>query len=322
MGVHERSGYTYGSVILTLTINPAIDRTMMVDKLVFEDRGYILSRTEAAGGRGINASHVIHSFGGKTLALLTSGGEVGQRMEASLASMGFPFEAVPVAAEGRVNLTISDQQGLTAKLNERGAPLTAEEIAAVRKLVEARLKKASWLMLCGSIQPGVPADIYSDLIQVAKASGVKTLLDTDGEALVHALEAKPAIITPNQPEAERLLGRAILTRAQSLEAVRRIHEMGPEMVILSLGSRGAMASTADGVFEVLPPRVDALCPIGAGDAMAAAYLWALEKKKPLPDALRWAVATGTATAILPGTTFPTLEQAKAIYKNVEVRTVS
>jgi 6-phosphofructokinase 2 len=322
VGVRVGSGYTYVSLILTLTINPAIDRTMMVDKLVFEDRGYILSREEAAGGRGINASHVIHTFGGKTLALLTSGGKIGTRMEASLASMGFPYETVRVAAESRANLTISDQQGLTAKLNERGAPLTTHEVAAVRALVEARLNKASWLMLCGSIQPGVPPDIYAELIQIAKGHGVKTLLDTDGEALLRALENKPTVITPNQPEAERLLGRALLTRTQCLEAVSRIHAMGPETVILSLGSRGAMASGAEGVFEVLPPRVDALCPIGAGDAMAAAFLWALEKKKTFPDALRWAIATGTATAALPGTAFPTLDQAKAIYKNVEVRPVS
>jgi len=92
--------------------------------------------------------------------------------------------------------------------------------------------------------------------------------------------------------------------------------------VLSLGSRGAVAAGADGVFEALPPRVDALCPIGAGDALAAAFVWALEKKKTFPDALRWAVAAGTATAVLPGTNFPTLDQAKAIYKSVEVRAVS
>ncbi|MEO8097641.1 MAG: 1-phosphofructokinase family hexose kinase [Acidobacteriota bacterium] len=309
-------------MILTLTINPAIDRTMTVDKLVFEDRGYILARTEAAGGRGINASHVIHSFGGKTLALLTSGGEVGERMEKSLASMGFPYETVRVQAESRVNLTISDQQGLTAKLNEHGAPMEESEIAAVRALVEARLKKTTWLMLCGSVQPGVPDTFYCDLIDLAKKSGVKTLLDTDGEALVRALEAKPTVITPNQPEAERLLGRAILTRTQSLEAVARIHAMGPETAILSLGSRGAVASTPEGIFEARPPRVDALCPIGAGDALAAAYVWALEKKKSIPESLRWAVATGTATAILPGTSFPTMDQVKAVHKNVEVRQVT
>ena len=95
--------------------------------------------------------------------------------------------------------------------------------------------------------------------------------------------------------------------------------MGPEAVILSLGSRGALASSADGILEALPPRVEALCPIGAGDALAAAFVWAMEKKKPFADALRWAVAAGTATASLPGMSFPTLDQTKAIYKQVEVR---
>lgn len=308
-------------MIVTLTINPAIDRTVVVDKLAFEDRGYILSRSEAAGGRGINASYVIHSFGGKTLALLTSGGTVGQRMERSLAGMGFPFEAVRVKAESRINLTISDQQGLTVKLNEKGEALEADEVAAVRALVEARLAKAHWLMLCGSLQPGVPADFYCGVIEQARRAGVRTLLDSDGDALALGLEAKPTVITPNQQEAERLLDRAILTRTQSLDAVAQLHSMGAETAILSLGSRGAVACSPDGTFEVRPPRIDALCPIGAGDAMAAAFLWAMERKKSFPDALRWAVAAGTATAALPGTAYPTLEQTRAIYKGVEVRPV-
>lgn len=307
------------SLILTLTINPAIDRIVISDRIAFEDRGYILSRGEAAGGRGVNASQVIHAFGGKTLALLTSGGEIGKRMEHFLGEMGFPFEVVRVHAEGRANLTISDKQGLTIKLNEIGAPLEEKEVKAVRDLVEARLRKASWLMICGSTQPGVPPQFYSEIIALAKSRGVKTLLDADGEALHHALEATPSVISPNQQEAERLLGRAIITRSQSLEAVKRIHDMGPESVILSLGSRGAVASSPDGILEALPPRVEALCPIGAGDALAAAFVWAMEKKKPFADALRWAVAAGTATASLPGMSFPTLDQTRAIYKQVEVR---
>jgi 1-phosphofructokinase family hexose kinase len=309
----------YINLILTLTINPAIDRTIISDRLAFEDRGYILSRGEAAGGRGVNASQVIHAFGGKTLALLTSGGEIGKRMEHYLGEMGFPFEVVRVHAEGRANLTISDKQGLTVKLNEIGAPLQEKEVVAVRDLVEARLKKATWLMICGSTQPGVPPQFYSEIIALAKSRGVQTLLDADGEALHQGLEAKPSVISPNQQEAERLLGRAIITRSQSLEAVKRIHEMGPEAVILSLGSRGALAASADGILEALPPRIEALCPIGAGDALAAAFVWAVEKKKSFSDAVRWAVAAGTATAALPGMSFPTLEQTRAIYKQVEVR---
>jgi 1-phosphofructokinase family hexose kinase len=308
-------------LIVTLTINPAIDRTVSVDKLVFEDRAYILDRTEAAGGRGINASRVVHAFGGKTLALLTSGGVSGERIQKLMGGLGFPFEVVRVHKDSRTNFTISDKQGLTIKLNEVGEPLDKRELKEIHDLVAARLDKAHWLMICGSLPPEVPANFYSQIIALAKRRDVKTLLDTEGDALAHALESKPTIITPNQHEAERLLGRALITRGQFLEAIERIQRMGPGSVILSLGSRGAIGSAAEGVFEALPPRVDALCPIGAGDAMAAAFTWAMEKKKSFADSLRWGVAAGTAKAKLPGMTFPTLEQTRVVYKQVETRQV-
>ncbi len=308
-------------MIVTLTINPAVDRTVSVDKLVFEDRAYILDRTEAAGGRGINASHVIHAFGGKTLALLTSGGAAGGRIQKMLEGQGFAFEVVRVKEESRSNVTISDKQGLTIKLNEIGKPIEKRELKEVHDLVEARLAKAQWLMICGSVPPGVPPQFYSEIIHLAQRRGVKTLVDTDGEALLHSLDAKPTVITPNQHEAERLLGRALITRGQFLEALDRIQKMGPESVLLSLGSRGAVASNTEGTFEILPPHIDALCPIGAGDAMAAAFTWSMDKKKSFAESVRWGVAAGTAKAKLPGMTFPTLEQTRAVYKQVDLRSV-
>jgi 1-phosphofructokinase family hexose kinase len=306
-------------LILTLTINPAVDRTITADRLVFEDRAYILGRSEAAGGRGINASQVIHSFGGKTAAILTAGGWAGERITALLADAKFPYDIVPVKAESRINLTISDKQGLTIKLNERGAALDAGELKEIKKRVESRLPKASWLMICGSIQPGVPPHFYCEIVEMAKSHGVKTLLDTDGDALQHALEAKPTVIMPNQHEAERLLSRALITRHQCLEAVDVMQAMGPESVILSLGARGAIGSSPEGVFEALPPRIEALCPIGAGDALGAAFAWSMEKKKSFAEALRWGVATGTAAAKLPGLSFPDFSEARAVYKQVELR---
>lgn len=314
----DGAGY-HVNLILTLTINPAIDRIITADKLVFEDRGYILDRSEVAGGRGINASQVIHSFGGKTAAVLTAGGATGERMEKLLGDLGFLFDVVRVRAESRANLTISDKQGLTVKLNERGAALDAHELKEIKKRVEARLPKTQWLMICGSIQPGVPPHFYCEIVEMAKSHGVKTLLDTDGEALHHALEAKPTVIMPNQHEAERLLSRAIITRGQSLEAVEVMQAMGPECVILSLGARGAIGSSPDGVFEAIPPRIEALCPIGAGDALGAAFAWSMEKKKAFAEALRWGVATGTAAAKLPGLSFPTFNDSRAMYKQVELR---
>jgi 1-phosphofructokinase family hexose kinase len=242
-------------------------------------------------------------------------------METLLAGCAFPFEVVKVRADSRTNLTISDKQGLTVKLNQKGAPLEKKELKEIFKLVEARLPKARWLMICGSVPPGVDPHFYCEIVVLAKKRGVKTLVDTDGEALQHTLEVKPTVITPNQQEAERLLNRAILTRTQFLEAVERIRAMGTESVILSLGARGAIGAGPEGVFEAHAPRVDALCPIGAGDALAAAFVWGMDKKKSFFDALRWGVAAGTATASLPGTKFPTLEQTKLVYKQVEVRPV-
>jgi 1-phosphofructokinase family hexose kinase len=306
-------------LILTVTINPSVDRNIEVDRLVFEDRAYILSRSDSAGGRGMNASRVLHSFGAKTLAIVTSGGMNGPRLEKLAAKSGFPVKVVPIHNEIRVNLTITDQQGLAMRLNERGPKITLEELTRVENVVAKRLETASWLMLCGSIPPGVSTHFYTKLIQMARKSKVKTMLDTDGDALLHGIEASPTIVSPNQPEAERLLNRALITRAQFLEAATRIKAMGTEAVMLSLGGRGVVAVNENQLLEVIPPRTDAVSPLGAGDALAAAYVWAAEKKKDFADCVRWAVAAGTASAMQPGLVCANLEQTKEVYKAVEVR---
>ncbi len=306
-------------MIVTLTINPAIDQNIAADRLVFEDRAYILSQSESAGGRGIISSSVLHSFGSKTLAIVTSGGKTGKRLEKLLAASGYPVEVVPIEEEIRQNFTITDKYGLTIKLNQAGPPISSKELEQIEHTVCRNLKKAEWLMLCGSIPPGVAPDFYRDLIRVAQKHNVKTLLDTDGEALAHGVEACPTVVKPSQQEAERLLNRALITRAHFLEAATRIKAMGPETVLISLGSRGAIATDGHRVVEALAPRIDTGSPIGAGDAMAAAYVWAITKKKDFPDAVRWSVAEGTASAKLPGMNSGTLEQAKAVYKAVEIR---
>lgn len=306
-------------MIVTLTINPAIDHILSVDRLAFEDRSYISSSRESAGGRGINASHVIHSFGGNTLAVLTSGGDSGKRLESHLSGCGFPFAVVPIAREIRTNLTITDQHGLTVNLNETGPELDKAELARIERVVRESLRNASWLMICGSVPPGVPASFYARLIAMARQKKVQTLLHTGGDPLREGVDARPTVVTPNQQEAERLLGRMLLTRTHYLEAAERLRTMGPESVVLSLGSRGAVGGFADGIMEALPPRVDAVCPIGSGDALAAGYVWAIRKKPNAAEALRWAVAAGTASARLPGMRFASLAETREIYSQVEVR---
>jgi 1-phosphofructokinase family hexose kinase len=312
-------------LIVTLTLNPAIDHIINVDRLAFEDRAYINSSRESAGGRGINASSVINSFGGDTLSVLVSGGASGKRLEALLNGCGFKTAVVPIQNEIRTNLTITDRHGLTVNLNEAGPSLSKSELTSVERVIRQTLKQASWLMLCGSIPPGVPPSFYARLIAMAREKKVKTLLHADGGALREGIEARPTVVTPNQHEAERLLGRTLLTRTHYLDAARQIREMGAESVVLSLGSRGAVGAFAGGLVEALAPRIEAVSPIGAGDALSAAYTWAASRNngKPSPpdDAMRWGVAAGTASARLPGMKFASLSQTEEIYRDVEVRRV-
>ncbi len=264
-------------LILTLTINPAIDRNVTADRLVFEDRAYIISTDESAGGRGINASRVIHAFGGQTLAIMTSGGRTGAQFEELVRAYGFPVEVTPIGNEIRTNLTITDKHGLTVKLNEVGPVMDKRELEQLEKTTMRLVENASWLMLCGSVPPGVPCDFYARLIAATRKKKVRTMLDTDGETLESGMEAKPTVVHANQQEAERLLSAALLTRAHFLDAARKLRAMGAGTVVLSLGSRGAVGTNGKTMVEALPPRVDALCPIGAGDALAAAFTWAMDE---------------------------------------------
>ena len=129
------------------------------------------------------------------------------------------------------------------------------------------------------------------------------------------------VVSPNQEEAEHLLDTALITRSHTLEAVERMHAMGAQSVVLSLGSRGAIGLFDGRLLEAVPPRVDVLCPIGAGDAMSAAFLWALENGEPEANALRWGVAAGTASAMQPGMNFAGLSATREMYVRIAVHPV-
>ena len=238
------------------------------------------------------------------------------------ANCGYEVRIAEVRNETRTNLTITDERGLSVNLNEKGPEVAKPELAGVESAVRECLSGAAWLLICGSLPPGAPASFYGRLIALARRRKVRTLLHASGDALREGIKARPTVVTPNQNEAERLLERSLLTRAHYLEAADRIREMGPESVVLSLASRGAVAAFADGLYEAIPPPIDAVCPIGSGDALTAAYAWRMEQPRSNgPEALRWAVAAGTASARLPGMDFATLEETEEIYRQVEVRRV-
>lgn len=308
-------------MILTLTVNPAIDHTFTTDRISYEDRVYVRSSFEQAGGKGINATRVLHGLGADVFALAVCGGETGKRFAGLLAGSGLPIELIPIQNAIRRNLTISDLQGLTIKLDEAGPEISPEEEKKIEAAAREKLEGASWLLLCGSLPPGMSSDFYGRLIEIARKKNVKTLLDTGGEALRLGLKAGPTMVKPNRPEAERLLNRTLLTRQQSLEALQEIARMGPESAVLSLGSEGAMGVAGNGVYHAFAPEVRQAFPIGAGDALAATCVWALSQKQPFREALRWGVAAGTAAAATPGTSFASLTETQRMRERVRVEEI-
>ena len=214
-------------MIVTLTVNPALDRTLSVDRLAFEDRAYIESRHESPGGRGMNAACVIHSFGGKPLAIFPSGGKNGKCFEELLSGFGYDTVAVPTGHEIRTNLTITDRQGLTVSVNERGPQLGR---AGRRSPGESRTKESGWRRLADVVRQFAsrrageflrPPDRNGAAQE--RAAPCSTPMAT---ALREGIEAAPTVVAPNQHEAERLLNRALFTRNHFLEAVAAIRAMG------------------------------------------------------------------------------------------------
>lgn len=306
-------------MILTLTLNPAIDLTLSTDRIVYDDRSWILAESEHAGGKGINAAQVIHAYGGDVHAISTIGGATGKRFAELVEESRIPVTLIPVQGETRWNFAATDEQGLTIKLDHEGTPLSGEELASIDRAVGEKLPHASWLMLTGSLPPGVPPEFYARLIAESHRHKVPVLFDSSGEALRLGLAAKPSVAKPNRPEAERLLDRTILSQSQAASAAQEMRQMGAERLILSMGSQGAIAAWEEGLLRAVPPAVQTGCPLGAGDVLAATCVWALSRNLSFPEAFGWATAAATVSAAKPGITFGPLEEVEQMRQRIEVR---
>ena len=309
-------------MILTLTLNPAVDVSLTTDRIIYDDRTYINSESYQAGGKGINAARAMLDFGWTdVLAIAPYGGVMGERFAQLVRDAGLPVTLVPVQGETRRNVAVVAEEGLTLKLDQRGNPLSAKELDRIEGVLLEKLPGTGWLSLNGSLPPGVPEDYYAKLIRLARDHGVKTLVDTSGPALAPALAAGPNLAKPNRPEAERLLERGLLSERAALAAAREILARGPERLILSLGGQGAIAVWDKGALRATPPEIETGSPIGAGDVLGAVTLAALERGDSFGDAFVWGVAAATVAASLPGLGTGPMEEVARMRDRIDVREV-
>jgi 1-phosphofructokinase len=300
-------------VIVTLTLNPSVDRTVDVDALV---RGAVVRAREAhvdPGGKGINVSRALANHAIKTRAVVTTGGAEGRHLEALLQGAAIDIVSVPVGGATRSNIAVVEPDGTTTKLNEPGAYLVAEELRSFLQTVIASVGDADWVVASGSLPPGVAESFYGDVVRALGGTGVPVAVDTSGAALVAALEARPALVKPNFHELAEATGRKLHTLGDVLDAAQRLRDAGAMAVLASLGSDGAVLVDDEGTVYG-EASVDApLSSVGAGDALLAGFLAAGGAGA---DALAGGLAWGAAAVCLPGSRMPGPKDTQSIRVNV------
>lgn len=303
-------------MIVTVTPNPGIDRTVTLASPLTRGAVHrVQSVSSEAGGKGVNVARALTLAGLDAVAVLPAA--PGDPFLRLCAAARVHTAAVPVDGAVRTNLTITEPDGTTTKLNEPGAPMDAAALTALTEAVIARAADAQWVVMSGSLPPGAPQDWYADVVAALRGLDCRVAVDTSEgplTALAAAFDrAAPDVIKPNSEELAGLAGRS----AEELEsavrqgdpepvvsAARDLVQRGVGSVLATLGAAGAVLVDATGAWLATPPPITPRSTVGAGDSSLAGYVRAAVAGADAPERLRMAVAYGSAAAALPGSALP------------------
>ncbi|MCA2206412.1 1-phosphofructokinase family hexose kinase [Nocardia rosealba] len=298
-------------MIVTLTANPSVDRTVTLTEPLRRGQVHRAANViSQPGGKGVNVARVLTSGGVSALAVLP--GTEDDPVVSGLRGAGIAFRAVPTGGAPRTNLTIAEIDGTTTKINEPGHPLRAPELDALAGALAEAAAAASWVVLSGSLPPGVPVDWYARLVGELSATGSARIAVDTSEAPLLALfdepgSAVPDLIKPNSEELAQLTGLDAVdleNPTAAAQAATSLIEHGVGAVLATLGAAGAVLVTAEGAWFAGAPPIVARSTVGAGDSALAGYLLADLAGLDPADRLRAAVAYGSAATALPGTELP------------------
>lgn len=287
--------------IATLTLHPALDKSVDVERIVSERKLRCSMPRYDAGGGGINVSKGIRRLGGQSTAVFPVGGANGRRLLDLLMREDVLAAPVEVSGETRENFSVFETStGQQFRFTLPGEPLSEIEAAACIDAVK-RLQPEI-VVASGSLPPGLPDDYYARVATMVRQMNAQLILDTSGEALQKALEVGVFMLKPNLGELSRLVGVERLEMNQVDDAAMSlIHSGKCEIVVVSLGPQGALLASKDGFVHVAAPVVDKRSTVGAGDSMVAGMVWALGQGKPPLEMVQIGVACGTAATMNAGT---------------------
>lgn len=304
-------------MILCLNLNAAIDKTIVVSSFEINKIHRPDSVMALAGGKGCNVARALRTLGEEPVISGWVGGFAGQFIEIELQQEGLQTDFVHTGFESRTCTSILDRENQTlTEIYEQGEPVPAEKIEALQDHIRKTIRHYKAVTLSGSLPPGVPSDFYAVVIEIAKAAGALTFLDTSGDALRRGIEAGPFFVKPNEAEAKTLLGveqNGSLDFARAAIAVSTHYKTN---VLLSLGARGAMAARGSEAFSVQNPVVEAISSVGSGDCTLAGLVHGILSGLSFQEAINCGVAAGTANTLTIGAGRFKREDFERIYRQV------
>jgi len=304
--------------IITLTMNPAIDKNSSVDHVVPERKLYCSAPRFEPGGGGINVSRAIKKLGGESLALYPCGGSAGAMLRSLFDQEGLTHRPVPVAGCSRENLIVLEEAtGQQYRFGMPGPTLADEEWQRCLEEIFSNQEGPDYIVASGSLPPGVPVDFYARIARLGKQRGARVVIDTSGEALRLAMAEGVYLIKPNIREFRDLMGAGMGEEEEIRKMAQKVISDGRcEVVVISLGAAGVLMVSGAGQERLHPPAVPIISKVGAGDSMVAGMVLSLARGDALRDAVRFGVAAGTAAVMTPGSELCRRADAERIYRQM------
>jgi len=289
--------------VVTVTANPAIDVSASVDQVLPFHKLRCAPERRHPGGGGINIARVLHRWNAEVTAIFPAGGITGELLKQLVDREGIRRRAIDVAGDTREDITIFETgTGNQFRFVFPGTALSERELQVCCDELASVTPKPTIVAASGSLPPGAPTDFFARVLRVAKRLGARPIVDSSGAALALALEEGVYLAKPNVRELSQLVGRPLSQDDEWLDAGRRLVMAGKvEILALTLGDKGALAITRGGAWRAHAPSVRVVSTVGAGDSFLGAMILRLSHGADIEDALRYAVAAGTAALLAPGT---------------------
>ncbi len=309
-------------MIYTVTLNPALDKTVQIPNFAIDTVNRITDLRTDPGGKGINVSKVIAKLGGQSVALALLGGTTGRKIAESLDEIGIVHQSTFVPGETRTNLKVVDPVNHTnTDINEPGLVVRPHVLQEMLTELLAKLKSNDIVVLSGSLPKGAPQDTYNTWVRCCQDAGAKVFLDADGPLMAAGLKAEPYLVKPNNDELSRLVGRPLKTTAELVAAAKNLLNYGIQKVVVSMGSKGALYVTQDTVIQADALNVPVGSTVGAGDSVVAALAYAEEKNMSLEDTVRLSTATGAANVMCSGSQAAEYEVIESLIGKVQYKII-